>query len=173
MQSQDSLKIAILSAFAIGLHAVERLIPSPVPWLRFGLANIVVLLSLILYGFRVGFTITLIRILVGSIFVGTFLGPGFLLSLTGGIVSTTAMYAGVKLLGNFLSPFGLSLIGAFFHNLTQLSVAYVFFIKRLDAVLYLAPLILFLGIITGSINGIATIALLGKIREHEGTVSDM
>ncbi|NOX19753.1 MAG: Gx transporter family protein [Nitrospirae bacterium] len=168
MQSQDKLRIAILSAFAIALHAAERLIPSPIPWLRFGLANIVVLLSIILYGFRVGITITLIRILVGSIFVGTFLGPGFLLSLSGGIISTTAMYLGSILLGNLLSPFGLSLLGSFFHNLAQLTVAYVLFIKRIDAVMYLAPLILFLGIITGSINGIATIALLKKIREDEG-----
>ncbi len=163
MQSQDNLRIAILSAFAIGLHALERLIPSPVPWLRFGFANIIILLSLILYGFRVGLMITLIRILIGSIFVGTFLGPGFLLSFSGGLVSTTAMYLSIRLFKNAISAFGLSLIGAFFHNLTQLLVAYVLFIRRIDAVFYLAPVILFLGIITGSINGVATLSILKRL----------
>ncbi len=165
MQSQDNLRIAILSAFAIGLHALERLIPSPVPWLRFGFANIIILLSLILYGFRVGIMITLIRILVGSILVGTFLGPGFLLSFSGGIVSTTAMYACLRLFRASISAFGLSIIGAFFHNLTQLAVAYALFIRRLDAVLYLAPVILFIGIITGSINGVATLAIIKRLKE--------
>ena len=68
MQSQDKLRIALLAAYAIGLHGLERMIPAPIPWLRFGLANIITLTALILYGFRVAMTITLIRVLIGSLF---------------------------------------------------------------------------------------------------------
>ncbi|RMG68970.1 MAG: Gx transporter family protein [Nitrospirae bacterium] len=163
MQSQDNLRIALLSAFAIGLHALERLIPSPVPWLRFGFANIIVLVALVIYGFRVGMMITLVRVLIGSLFIGSFLGPGFVLSLSGGIVSTTAMFISIRLFRAAISPFGLSIVGAFFHNLTQLLVAYVLFIRRLDAMLYLAPLILFLGIITGSINGLLALSVIKRL----------
>lgn len=154
MQSQDRVRIALLAAYAIGLHAIERLIPSPLPWLRFGLANIITLTAIILYGFRTGLMITLIRVFLGSLFLGTFLGPGFVMSLGGGTVSTIAMAGAYKTFRKAFSPFGLSLIGAFFHNLTQLTLAYLFFVRRYEVILYLSPVILFLGIITGGINGL-------------------
>jgi len=154
MQSQDRVRIALLAAYAIGLHAIERLIPSPLPWLRFGLANIITLTAIILYGFRTGLMITLIRVFLGSLFLGTFLGPGFVMSLGGGTVSTIAMAGAYKTFRKAFSPFGLSLIGAFFHNLTQLTLAYLLFVRRYEVILYLSPVILFLGIITGGINGL-------------------
>ncbi len=154
MQSQDRVRIALLAGYAIGLHMLERLIPTPIPWLRFGLANIITLIAIMLYGFRIGMMITLIRVFLGSLFVGTFLGPAFAMSLGGGIVSTCAMAVVYRTLPLLFSPFGLSLIGAFFHNVTQLALAYLLFVRRIEVILYLSPIILFLGIITGGINGL-------------------
>lgn len=168
MQSQVKTRIALLAAYAIGLHALERLIPSPIPWMRFGFANIITLTALVLYGMRVAMTITLIRVLLGSLFTGTFLGPSFLLSFGSGIVSTLAMGTAYILLSRLLSPFGISLIGALFHNLAQLGLAYLFFIRKIDAILYITPVILIIGIITGAINGLAATLLLkklGKVQE--------
>lgn len=72
-----NIHIALLAAYAIGLNSIERLIPSPIPWLRFGFANIITLTTLYLYGLKAGMTVTLIRVFVGSLFTGTFLGPAF------------------------------------------------------------------------------------------------
>jgi len=85
MLSQDKYRIALLSAYAVGLHGLESLLPSPVPWLKFGLANIITLITLMLYGFRPAIMVTLIRVLISSLFTGTFPGPAFLLSLGAGL----------------------------------------------------------------------------------------
>ena len=164
MQSQDKLRIALLAAYAIGLHGLERMIPAPIPWLRFGLANIITLTALILYGFRVAMTITLIRVLIGSLFTGTFLGPAFVLSLGGGVISTLTMGGIYSAFSGAFSPIGLSLIGALFHNIAQLGLAYLLFVRRIEAILFITPLILLLGIITGTINGLACGLLLKKLK---------
>jgi heptaprenyl diphosphate synthase len=164
MPSLDNRRIAVLSAYAITLHIIERLIPTPVPWLRFGFANIITLVAIILYGIKTGLFITLIRVFIGSLFTGTFLGPGFLLSLGGGIMSTLAMGAGSLLGERIFSPLGLSLLGAFVHNITQLMLAYLVFIRKIDVILYLSPLILLLGMATGTLNGIVCLLLIKKLR---------
>jgi heptaprenyl diphosphate synthase len=160
----ETFNIALLAAYAIGLHSLERFIPSPIPWLRFGFANIITLTTLLLYGFRAGMTVTLIRVLVGSLFTGTFLGPGFVLSLSGGVLSTLAMWSAKTLTGRLFGPVGLSLLGAFFHNIAQLFVAYVFFVKKLEAVLYISPVIFLIGAGTGAVNGVATGLILKRVR---------
>ena len=78
MQLQDKYRIALLAGYAIGIHSFERLLPTPVPWLRVGLANIITLVTLLLYGIRPAVMVTLIRVTVVSLFAGTFLGPAFI-----------------------------------------------------------------------------------------------
>src|SRR5512142_913001 len=104
MQSQDRYRIALLSAYAIGLHGFESLLPTPIPWLRLGLANIITLITLLLYGMRPAVAVNLIRVLVVSLLTGTFLGPAIILSLGGCIVSTIAMGAAVRLTPRLFGP---------------------------------------------------------------------
>lgn len=163
MQSQDNLRIAVLAAYAIAIHAFERLIPTPIPWLRFGLANIITLTALFLYGFRPAMMITLIRVIVGSLFMGTFLGPAFILSLGGGVVSTLIMGFVHRISGTLFGPVGISLFGSLFHNLTQLVLAYVLFIGRFEIVLLLAPVILIAGTLTGALNGMVSALLVSRL----------
>ncbi len=162
----------MLAAYAIGLHGLERMIPAPVPWLRFGLANIITLTALVMYGVRVALTITLIRVLLVSLLTGSFLGPGFVLSLGGGLASTLAMGGACFLSRGIFSPIGISLLGATAHNLAQLGLAYFLFIGRIEAILFVAPLILFLGIITGVVNGTACILLLKQLAEEVDTAGE-
>jgi heptaprenyl diphosphate synthase len=165
----EIFSIALLAAYAIGLHSIERFIPSPIPWLRFGFANIITLTTLLLYGIKAGMTVTLIRVIVGSLIVGTFLGPAFILSLSGGVSSTLVMWAACNLFGRFLSPVGVSLLGALTHNCIQLLFAYLFFVRRFEAIIYVTPIIVLLGVITGTINGIVTCLVVKRIREHSGS----
>ncbi|MCL4491649.1 MAG: Gx transporter family protein, partial [Nitrospirae bacterium] len=85
MESQDKYRVALLSSYALALHGFETLIPSPIPWLRLGLSNIVTLVTLYQYGMKPALMVTLIRVVLGSLFLGTFLGPAFFLSLGGGL----------------------------------------------------------------------------------------
>ena len=162
------LQVALLSAYAIALNTIEALIPTPLPWLRLGLSNIVTLIALLLYGFGAGMTVTLIRVFIGSLIKGTFLGPGFVLSLAGGVSSTLVMWlAGVTFRG-LLSPVGLSLLGAATHNLAQLFFAYLLFVRRLEAIMLIAPVILFFGIITGTFNGVVTSLIIRRLEAEKG-----
>jgi len=164
MQLQDKYRIALLSAYAIGLHGFESLLPTPIPWLRLGLANIITLITLLLYGMRPAITVTLIRAIVVSLFAGTFLGPAFILSLAAGLISTLAMGSVLFLSPGLFSVIGLSIIGAFFHNITQLFLAYFLFIQRIEAILLITPLILLLGTLTGTVNGVICDILMKNLK---------
>jgi len=166
MARRSTARIAVLSAFAVVLHAVEALIPAPLPWLRFGFANIITLVGLSLYGFRAGMTITIIRVFVGGFWRGTLLGPPFILSLGGGLVSTIAMWTAMFGFRHILSPIGVSLLGAIAHNITQLLLAQVLFIKNREVLIALTPVILGIGTVTGSINGFASLLILSRLSEN-------
>ncbi|TNF52695.1 Gx transporter family protein [bacterium] len=168
-KKSENIHIALLAAYAIGLHSIERFIPSPVPWLRFGFANIITLTTLFIYGLKAGMTVTLIRVFVGSLFTGTFLGPAFALSLAGGIASTLVMWSAKILAGRILSPMGLSLLGALSHNVAQLFMAYLFFVRRLEAILFISPIIILMGTLAGAINGTVTGLVLKRISESKNS----
>jgi heptaprenyl diphosphate synthase len=168
MQLQDKHRIAILSAYALALHGFESLLPTPIPWLKLGIANIIPIVALVLYGFRTALMVTLIRVVLASILIGTFLGPAFILSTGGGIASVLAMGLVMKLFKNLFGTVGISLIGALFHNIAQLSLAYFLFIQRIEAVLIISPLILLIGSVTGIVNGIISDILIKNLLKKEG-----
>ena len=165
MQLQDKYRIALLSAYAVALHAFESLLPTPIPWLRLGLANIITLVTLLLYGFRAAMVVTLIRVILASLFIGTFLGPAFILSLGGGVTSTVAMGLILSVAPRLFSTIGLSLIGALFHNIAQLVLAYFLFIQRIEAILLISPFIILIGALTGTVNGVISDLLIKNLKK--------
>jgi heptaprenyl diphosphate synthase len=167
MQLQDKYRIAVLSAYALVLYGFEGLVPTPIPWLRLGLANIITLVALMLYGLRTAMMVTLIRVILASIFTGTFLGPAFMLSFAGGVSSTAAMGLTYLVFRNLFGPVGLSLVGALFHNLAQLTLAYFLFIQRIEAMLLIGPVILLLGTLTGGVNGVVSHLLINNILKKD------
>ncbi|MEW5744122.1 MAG: Gx transporter family protein [Nitrospirota bacterium] len=165
MQSRDRYRIALLSAYALALHGFEAVVPSPVPWLRLGLANIVTLVTLPLYGMKAALMVTGVRVLLGSLFLGTFLGPAFFLSLSGGMAGTLAMGATAALFPRLFSTLGISLVGSFFHNAAQLLVAYLLFVQRIEGILLVAPILITAGTVTGAVNGLVSKYLLAELEK--------
>lgn len=170
MQSQDKYRIAILSAYALALHGFESLIPMPIPWVKVGLANIISLTAFILLGLRAAMMVTLIRVVIASIFSGSFLGPGFFLSMGGGLASVLAMGSAFSLFPGVFGPVGLSLIGALLHNLAQLFLAHALFVRKIEPVLLIAPILVLIGTITGLVNGLASDLLIKGLKNIKGTV---
>jgi heptaprenyl diphosphate synthase len=167
----ETIHIALLSAYAVGLHSIEALIPTPIPWLRLGLANIITLTTLYLYGLRAGMTVTLVRVFIRSLLAGTFLGPAFIMSLGGGITSTLVMWTVMVVSRRILGPVSVSITGALTHNVTQLVLAYALFVRQLKAIVLISPFILAAGIITGAFNGIVTNLIIKKIEEKKNDKS--
>lgn len=166
MVLQDKYRIILLSAYAIGLHSIDNMLPTPLPWLRLGISNIISLLTLLLYGFKPALTVTLIRIIVSSIISGTFLGPAFVLSFGAGLISVSSMGFFFNFLPNLFSPTGISIIGALFHNITQLILAYFIFIHNIEVLMLISPIIILLGTLTGTLNGIISNIIFLNLKKN-------
>ncbi len=172
MQLQDKYRIALLSAYALALHGFESLIPMPIPWFRVGLANIITITAFIVLGFRAALMVTLIRVFIASIFTGSFLGPGFMLSMGGGLSSVLAMGLVYYSVPWLFGPVGLSLIGALFHNLSQLLLAYVLFVQKIEPILLITPILLLIGTITGFLNGLVADLLVKGLKNSGASIQN-
>lgn len=146
------VRLALLTAFGTILFIFESYFPRPFPWLKPGLANIASLLALYWFGFIEALIITIVRILIGNIFSGTFGGPTFLLSFGGGIAAILVMGSVKQYAGSLFSIVGISVLGAVFHTLAQLLLASWIIVEN-SALIYFLPLMLAGAVIMGTLVG--------------------
>lgn len=154
--TREVVLIGLLVSLGLILHFVEAMLPLPilVPGAKLGLANIVNLIALVLIGFKGGLAIFFLRVLIGSLFAGTFLSINFYLSLGGGLTGYLFMSLVYYFLQGKFSLIGISVIGAVFHNLGQLLIA--FFIIGNPGIFYYLPYLILLAIPTGLGVGLIT-----------------
>lgn len=147
--------LSLLTTLAAALGLLETLLPNPLPLpgVKLGLANIVTLLALYLYGLKEGLAVAFLRVMFVSFLTGTFLSVGFFLSLSGGIVSALVMAFCVRYLGS-LSIIGVSVLGAVAHNMGQLATAS--FLIKTGYIFYYLPILLLAAIPTGILTGLIT-----------------
>ena len=155
---EKTAHFALFAVFAIGIHALESLLTLPVPWLRLGLSHIVTMLLLPFYGSSFILGIFFIRAIVGSALVGKLFSPGFILAFGGGLAATLAMIGVFRVAGRTLSFWGISLAGAWVHNLIQVFLA-ALIIQQVSTLLLL-PYFLGFALVTGSVNGFITNRIL-------------
>jgi len=151
---ESTAHFALFAVSAIGIHVVESLLTLPVPWFRLGLAHIITMVMLPFYGTRFILGIFIVRVIVGSAIVGKLFSPGFVLAFGGGFSATIIMIVTYKITRKHLSFWGISLLGAWVHNLVQVFLAAV--IIHHSSTLILLPYFLFFSIVTGTINGLLT-----------------
>lgn len=157
--SEEDRRVAVLAAAAIGLTLAEAAIPLPVPGVKPGLANIVTLVVLYRYGWRMAAWVAGLRILAGALALGQFLTPAFLLSLSGGIASLAVLAWAMRLPERWFGPVSLSVLAAFAHIGAQLLVVDAWLMPG-ASLLALLPLFLTAAWITGLGNGLAAAHLL-------------
>ncbi len=152
---------ALLAGFGLVMFLFEALLPRPLPWAKPGLANIATLLALYTLGPGLAVAVTVLRVLLGSLLLGTFLNPGFWLSLAGGLASVAVMALAQRYGRAMFSVVGVSLLGALAHVLAQLSLAGILIVQQIQ-ILYLLPLLLWPALFAGGIVGIASLLLLER-----------
>ena len=157
--------LALFIALAVALHTVEVLLPNPLPWFRIGLANILALTALFSYGIQALWIVSVSRILIGSLLLGSLFSPGFLLSLGGGIAANLLMSLGYYLWQNRIGPVGVSVLGALGHVTGQLLIAWLVVIRH-PSIWMLLPFFLLFALISGIVNGLAADYLLGSLYRH-------
>ncbi len=152
---------AIMVAAALIVSYIEAMIPAviPIPGVKLGIANIVVVVALYMFGARYALTINVIRIFIaGFLFSGVF---GILYSLAGGLLSFAVMLI-VKHFKCF-SIVGVSLAGGVFHNLGQLLTA-AYLVSNIKVFVYF-PVLIFSGLICGTVIGIVAGILLQRLKK--------
>lgn len=155
-------RIAVLASCALILFLFEAAIPRPLPWLKPGLPNIVTLVAFYLYGFRTAFIIVIVRLFVGALALGTFLNPVFFFGLAGGVLATAVMGLFYFQLTHVFSLIGVSIVGAFVHNLIQLILA-AFWVVGSTQVFYLLPIMLLSSLFSGFLVGLFAHYVVQKV----------
>ncbi len=169
--SMKPRKIAVyglLIALAFILSYMESLFPIlvPIPGIKLGLANLVVLTALYEMGWKDALLFAMIRVVLVGFTFGSL--STMLFSLAGGLLSWLMMLLFLK--SNLFSMIGVSIIGGIFHNIGQIIVA--IFVVENESLLYYLPFLLLAGVITGAVIGIlgaAIIKRLHRIMNHELT----
>jgi heptaprenyl diphosphate synthase len=173
MESEKNSKIykmALLVSLACVLQISESLIPHPIPGLRLGLANMLTLTALVILGFRYALEIAILRTLLSSFIMGTFMSPGFILSFSGAVISTLLMgffYWLSSLHSRYrLSLIGISIIGAFSHNMVQLYLAYLILVKHGGIFVFL-PWLSIGAVATGWVIGVVTGGICRRLKDAQ------
>lgn len=174
IQDHRVCKVALLIALACVLQIAESMIPHPVPGLRLGLANMLTLTALVVLGFGYALEVAILRTVLSSLIMGTFMSPTFILSLGGAVISTMIMglFYWLSGLSRFfrLSIIGISIIGAFVHNLVQLYLAYILMVKH-PGVFIFFPWLSIGAVATGWVVGVVTGGVCVRLQNHATTMN--
>jgi heptaprenyl diphosphate synthase len=162
--------IAGFAALAVCIHIVEASVPSPIPGVKPGLANVVTLVVLLRYGAAMAAWVAAMRVIAGSLLIGSFMTPTFIMS-AGGALASVSVLLGVWWANNrigpiaprvALGPVGLSLAAAWAHMSGQLIIARLLFIPH-NGLFNLAPVLLTAATVFGIVSGLFAVALLRKL----------
>lgn len=149
---QKLVYLSLLCALALVIYVIEMQIPPlvPIPGVRLGLANMVTLAILLIYGPSEALTVLLLRIFLGSMITGQV--SSLLFSLSGGLVSNLGMILVYIFFKHHISIWALSILGAILHSFTQVTVAVC--ITETPGVYFYLPILLITSILTGYFIGL-------------------
>jgi uncharacterized membrane protein len=158
LSSRTVTRLALLVALAITLQIAESLIPKPLPWLRLGLANGVTLLAIARLGKGPALVVTVVRVALGGLLLGTLGGPAFVLSAAGSLSAWAVMASAEAVPPLRLSLLGVSVLGSAAHVAGQL-VALALLTGAGRGILVLAPVLAVTAVPLGLVTGAVVLAV--------------
>lgn len=168
--TREDRLIAGFAALAIAIHVLEASFPSPVPGIKPGLANVINLIVLLRYSWRMTLWVGGLRVLVGSLLVGSFLAPGFWLSASGATASLLVLGLGAAWNqwrpGWSLSAVGLALLSSTAHMAAQFFTAYQWFVPH-SGLLRLLPVLLTAALIFGLVSGLLAQSIVQRLASDD------
>ena len=155
----------MLVACASVLQVAESFFPHPLPGVRLGLANIITVIAMVYVGPGSAIQLAVLRTLVSSMVLGTFLTPTFVLSFSGAVVSAVVMVLLYRFSGRgqlSFSLIGISVGGAASHIMTQVVLVYMLFIRS-SGVLWLWPWLCLAAVVTGVLTGLIAVQAVRRL----------
>lgn len=159
--NQKISRVGVFVALSFLFSYLEFLIPLPFafPGMKLGLANIVILVPLYLWGGKMAFLISMIRVVLVSITFGNM--TYLIFSMAGALLSLLVMI-GLKR-WKAVSIVGVSTMGGVFHNVGQLVIAMA--MVNSTGLLYYFPPLLIAGSIAGYVMGLISMKVLNHIHK--------
>ncbi len=139
---------AVLVSIMLVLGYLESFLPvSPIPGIKLGLANSVLIISLYWLGVPVSFQLMLVK----NVLLGFLLGNPMLIpySIAGGILSLSLMSILLRRKG--ISPVGVGIAGGVTHNIGQVAVAMI--ILQTPSLVFYLGLLMPAGAVMGFVTG--------------------
>ncbi len=155
-------QVALYAALAISVHLLESGIPSPIPGIKPGLANVITLIVLFRHGLGAAIWVTGLRVIGASLLLGTLLSPTFVLSVAGALGALATLAVLHMTLRPVLGPVGFAVPAAMAHIACQLLVAWAIYVPH-PGLWAAAPVLLAFAIIAGTATGIITVAINARL----------
>ncbi|CAM4346788.1 Gx transporter family protein [Erysipelothrix aquatica] len=160
-KTQRMTVLTMLVGMALIVNMMEPVFVIGLPGVKLGLANVLGLFALYIFGAKEIFIVNIMRVVIASLMRGTFLvGTGFWLALMGAILSSTAVVVFHKFTN--MSEIGISTVSATFHNLGQIFV--IIFITDMPLMITWLPVMLLTGLPTGVLTGYLVQSILKKFK---------
>lgn len=164
MKVKKTIFISIFVSLALVVSLLESYIPIPVPNVRLGLSNVILINALLFFGFFDTFFISLLKSLLLVLILGNPIS--FIYNFSSGFVSIVVMYFSYKYLKNFFSLVGISVLGSIFYIFTQISISAI--ILKTFSLYNFVAILEIVGIFTGIIVGLVANYLYKILRSSYG-----
>lgn len=159
----------VMIALALVLSYLESFIPInaliPIPGVKLGFANIVVLFALYTLRIQDAIIVAIIRVFLSGLLFGNPMTIAY--SLCGCTLSLLIMWLTKR---TKLSIIGVSMLGGIFHNIGQLIMAII--LTHTVRIAYYLPVLLISGMITGLLMGFAANEVNKKIGKISASKND-
>ena len=151
----------LLTSLMLVFGFIERQfpLPVPVPGIKLGLANSVLLYALYMLGIRQTIVLMLLKSLMSWLIYMNL--SAMLYSFAGGVLSVAAMILVSRMKG--VSPIGVSALGAVFFNIGQIMMA-AWVLGTPQLIVTYLPVLMVSGVLTGILTGVMAKQVMKHLR---------
>ena len=152
--------VAILSALAIVINLFESMFIPPIQFgIRFGLANIISLVTIHLFSYKELIFVNVMWVSIGSLLRGMIFGSQFWISFMGVLFSTLVIMVCHRLKTSLIF---MSIMSAIFHSLGQVVVVMMLYSQAMIASIF--PILAISSIATGILTGFVAKECLRRVK---------
>jgi heptaprenyl diphosphate synthase len=161
--------LSLLVSIGLALSVIESAIPLPitVPGAKLGLSNMVILVTLVIFGFKEALVVGMLKSIVLVLVTGSV--SSFFYSFSGAVFSCFAMFIVYKYFMNIFSLIGVSIFGAVAHNIAQVSVASI--MMNNSRIYSYLPILLMMSLFTGYFVGLSSIYISDNLKRNLQSLS--
>lgn len=160
-----TLALLLCLCSVVGIIESFIALPLPVPGIKLGLANLVTLFVLYYFDKKCYITIGFLRVVLTALLWGGF-GLNFLFSFAGWALSAAAVITACLINKN--SIYGISVIGACFHQMGQMTVAAAVYAQI--GLLYYLPFLIAAGTASGLLTAFLTKRIIVALNRSKSKI---